>query len=121
MIGTPGFVAQRLTQARDARGLTAVALADLVGVSSATVSQYEHGRQSPSRDVMDRLSAVLHLPHGFFIRPLPGLDMDGIAYRSMSSATKNARMRAEARFYWLKEIVLYLAEYLDFPKINLPS
>ncbi|MEX2299482.1 MAG: ImmA/IrrE family metallo-endopeptidase [Bryobacterales bacterium] len=47
--------------------------------------------------------------------------MSKIAYRSMSSATKTARARAEARFFWLKEIAIYLAEYLDFPRVNLPT
>ncbi len=120
MLGTPGFKGQRLEQAREARGLTAIALAEMLGVKSANISQYEHGKQSPSRAVLEKLAQVLNLPTAFFLKPLRTSDMDGINYRSMSSATKAARARVEARYAWMKEIVAYLAEFLDFPALKIP-
>jgi hypothetical protein len=39
----------------------------------------------------------------------------------MSSATKLARSRASARHSWLREIVAYLGEYLNFPALNIPA
>src|SRR6266849_9103239 len=110
MIGTPGFKGRRLTQAREARGLTAVALAEMIGVKGANISHYEHGKQTPSPEVMDRISQVLNCPPAFFLREFKLLDDSCIWYRSMSAATKMARVRAEARFTWLKEIVGYLGE-----------
>ena len=47
-VGTPNFVGERLKEAREARGLTGVALADLVGVKRASISQYELGDASPA-------------------------------------------------------------------------
>lgn len=121
MLGTPGFKAKRLEQAREARGLTAVALAEMVGVKSANISQYEHGKQSPSVAVMDKLVQILNVPPAFFLKPVRQSDMGGINYRSMSSATKGARGRVEARYGWMKEIVAYLAEFVDFPDLRMPS
>jgi len=121
MIGTPGFNGKRLAQAREARGLTAVALAEMIGVKGANISHYEHGKQTPSPEVMDRISQVLNCPPAFFLREFKLLDDSCIWYRSMSAATKMARVRAEARFAWLKEIVDYLGEYLDFPRLNIPD
>lgn len=122
MIGSPGFVGQRLEQARKVSGLTAVALAEMLGVrSAANITQYEHQKQSPSPEVLERIVERLNRPRDFFFKPITTFDQDGICYRSMSSATKTARMRAETKLIWLKEITSYLRKYMDFPKVNLPS
>jgi Zn-dependent peptidase ImmA (M78 family)/transcriptional regulator with XRE-family HTH domain len=121
MIGTPGFVGERLTQAREARGLTAVSLAELIGAKSTSISNYECGRQSPSREVMERLVTVLNQPTAFFLRPMPPGEPEDIWWRAMSSATKSARGRAQARHVWLREIIAYLEEYVDFPAVNVPD
>jgi transcriptional regulator with XRE-family HTH domain len=50
MRGTPGFVGDRLREAREARGLSAVSLADLLGITRQAISLYEsghHGTNSP--------------------------------------------------------------------------
>jgi len=121
MIGTPGFCGDRLAQAREARGLTATALSEMIGLRTANISQYEHGKQSPSPDVMERIAGVLNQPISFFLRPVTPVSEDSIWWRAMSSATKSARGRAHARFTWLTEIVSYLDDYVDFPAVNLPA
>ena len=56
MIGTPGFVGERLTEARQARGLTGTSLAEILSVRPGSISQYEHG----SCCFQDK-NALLHL------------------------------------------------------------
>lgn len=119
-IGTPGFVNSRLTEAREARGLSQTSLAQLIDVNVQSISQYEHGRQSPSPQVMDAICNKLNFDLRFFLRPSVE-HQKGANYRSMSSATKSARTKAERRFGWAKEITWYLREYLDMPEINLPA
>jgi Zn-dependent peptidase ImmA (M78 family)/transcriptional regulator with XRE-family HTH domain len=121
MIGTPGFIGERLMQAREARGLNATSLAEMIGVKSANISHYEHGKQSPSPEVMERIVHVLNQPLSFFLKPVVCYSDDGIWWRAMHSATKTARGRAEARYQWLREIVSYLYDYVDFPAVNLPD
>ena len=115
------FNNERLLQARNARGLTAVSLADIVEVSPSTISLYEKGSQKPRQEVLDRLARVLDLPPPFFLRPVPIVKPDRLFYRSMSAATKAARARVEARYEWTVEIILYLLEFFDFPTLNLPE
>jgi len=119
--GIAAFRPERLTQARDARELTAITLADLASVSPATISQYENGHQKPRQDVLDRLSRALNVGSDFFLRPLLIDKPTRLFYRSMSSATKSARARAEARFQWYLESMDYLLSFFDFPDLNLPS
>ena len=99
--GTPGFVGGRLTEAREARGLTAVALADLLGVSKAAISQYESGHVTPRPDIMQKMAQVLNLPPYFFSRPVQEHEAATVFYRSLSAATRTARSRAERRMGWL--------------------
>lgn len=118
--GTPGFLGERLKQSRKAMGLTVTALAELIGVTKQAVSQYEKGVDSPREEVFAKICQLFkHEPH-FFLRPTrfkPGLSF----YRSMASATKGARERAEIRQLWIREGLDYLSEYLDFPAVNFPQ
>ena len=120
-IGTAGFVGARLRQAREARGLTLVALADLVEVSAAAISQYEKGEHTPRSETLAKLSLHLNVPIDNFLNTRIVGPNSNVFYRSMSAATKQARSRAERRYEWFKEIVEYLSSYLDFPEANIPS
>lgn len=120
-IGTPGFSGARLAEAREARGLTQTALADLTGIKIQSISAYEQGRQSPSPEGLLSLAEKLNVPERSFLRPPSSHSIERIQYRSLSSATKMARTRAERKHGWLKEIAAYLREYVDFPVINLPQ
>ena len=120
-IGTPGFIGERLTEARQSFGLTKVALAEMINVSPAAISQYESGPQTPRPDVMDRIAEKLGFPRSFFLRPVVGDDSDPIFWRSNASATQVARERCLQRLRWIKEIRSYLGEFFDFPKLDLPT
>ena len=120
--GTPGFVGARLKEAREARFLSAIALADLVGVSRQAISLYENGAKTPGPEVMQSLTSTLNLPELFFCRPLSDADQDNtVFWRSMSAATKTARNRAKMRYRWIRDIVSYLREFIAFPEVNLPK
>jgi Zn-dependent peptidase ImmA (M78 family)/DNA-binding XRE family transcriptional regulator len=118
--GTPGFVGARLREAREVRSLTLVALSEIVGVSAQSLSQYESGRSSPSPAVFERIAAAVNLPEHRFLLPERSSQAGTRFYRSMSSATKSARSRAERRFDWLRDIVGYLSEFVAFPTPNFP-
>ena len=120
-VGTPGFVGERLKEAREARGLTGVALAELVGVKRASISLYELGKASPQMDVLVSLSSALNVPTAFFLRPPSQPDIDGQFYRSLSAASKSDRLRIRRKYSWLKEITSYLRGYVRFPYANLPK
>lgn len=119
---TPGFVGARLKEAREARGLTAIALADLLQVSRQVVSDYEQDNKAPGPAVMKKICENLHMPYIFFLdsREDRVPEDSPIFYRSLSSATKIARVRAQRRFVWLCDIVSFLSKFVDFPKVNLP-
>lgn len=119
--GVPGFVPDRLREAREARGLTQTALSELLGVSREAVSQYERDASVPSPETLSRISDVLRVPVNNFMLPSSEDEPSPFYYRSMSSATKRERIRSERRFAWLARIVDYLEWYVEFPDVNIPK
>ena len=50
----------------------------MIGVKSSNISNYEHGRQSPSPEVMECIAKVLNQPMAFFLRPMPPAELEDI-------------------------------------------
>jgi Zn-dependent peptidase ImmA (M78 family)/DNA-binding XRE family transcriptional regulator len=119
--GTPGFRGARLVEAREARALTGVALADMVGVTRASITQYEKDVQTPRPDVMKRMVEVLNLPLEFFLRELRPSATGVFHYRSLAAATKTLRRQAQRRQDWVRDIVAWLEEMIELPKIDFPD
>jgi len=120
--GTPGFVGERLRQAREARGLTAISLAHILGISRAAISQYENGSASPQPSVMDRIAERLNLPVSYFLIPRESASSRAVFFRSLAAATKAERGRGNSRIEWLSEIVVpYFRTFVSFPRVNVPS
>jgi Zn-dependent peptidase ImmA (M78 family)/transcriptional regulator with XRE-family HTH domain len=120
-VGTPGFIAQRLTEAREARGYAQTALSELTGIKSQSISHYEQGRQSPSPEALVLLCEKLDVPERYFLRPMPDHSMRGIFFRSLRPQTRAIRIKAERRLSWMKEIAAYLRRQVDLPAPSLPD
>jgi len=119
-LGTPGFAGTALREAREARGITASSLSDLLGVTRSAVSQYELGIQSPRPEILERICSALNLPASHFLGRPQLEDFRIVFYRSMSADTKQARLRAERRLQWLRSMTEYLKGYVEMPSANLP-
>lgn len=117
--GTPGFSGPRLREAREARVISASALAEVLGVTRAAISQYEKDQASPRPDVMLRMSQALNQPVGFFLRPARPSEQRRVFFRSRAAATKGARLKGEHRLNWLSDIVRLIARSVDLPEVKL--
>ncbi|EKO4003676.1 helix-turn-helix domain-containing protein [Vibrio fluvialis] len=119
--GVGGFESYRLTQAREALGLTKVALATLVNVSGATITQWESGKQNPQEDKLQLLASALGQSTHWFLKPVPQEPGTPYFFRSLSAATKIGRTATKIKLDWLAEISVCLEKYVDWPKLNLPE
>ncbi len=118
--GTPGFSGARLREARESRALSVISMAELAGVSTQAIYQYEADRNSPGPEVLAKIAVAANLPEAFFLQPARDPQEHTIYYRSMSSATKTARRRADSRLNWVRDIVAYVEEFVALPETNLP-
>lgn len=122
-LGTSGFVGGRLRQARNARGISATAMADLMNITSASISLYERGESSPQVELLARIADTLDLPMSFFTLPIRTEKTKPVFFRShlRSIVTKMDLKRCDSMVEWLGDIILpYLRQYISFPAVNLP-
>ena len=120
MKGTADFRGDRLREAREARGLTVSALADLLNLSRVSVGRYEKGVVSPPLEVVGHLTEVLRVPAPFLFKPGPVVS-DTLFYRSLVSNTKVSRLRAERKYGWLKQLFGYIRGFVRTPPANMPA
>lgn len=121
MKGSPGFIGERLKQAREARGLTAISLSELIGISRQAISMYESGEVTPQPDMLYLIAEKLNMPVPFFITPIDATNTKPVFFRSLSAATKMDRSRGNTRIEWLADFIIpYLRKMLSFPNVNIP-
>lgn len=122
-IGVEGFIGERLTEAREARGImTKSALADLLDLSVKAVSQYENNIMKPRHETVTRMAQQLRVKESFFFIPLPRKISNPVFWRSRHAATNASRTVAERKLNWAKCISdEYLKQYLELPSLNIPT
>ena len=121
-IGVDGFIGKRLAEARLARGiLTQGSLASMLNKSSSSaISAYENGTIKPRPEIVSEIADLLKIKESYLFRPSPNTFYP-IFWRSSHTTTKDKRAIAQAKFSWTKLIDSYLKQFLDMPKLNLPS
>lgn len=117
------IIPERLREAREARGLTTQALAELIGVSRQAVAQFEVGQSAPSAETMTSIYTVLNQPPVFFTtRRDKGRENTGtIFWRSLARMKKHERDRIARRLDWLQDVLSYLEEFMELPPVHLPA
>jgi Zn-dependent peptidase ImmA (M78 family)/transcriptional regulator with XRE-family HTH domain len=127
-IGVNGFIGERLTEAREARGLmTQTALADLlkaqnVSVTKSAISLYENNLSDPRPEMVGELAKLLGVKESFFFLSLPKMPSNPIFWRSRQMTIRDKRTIAERKFGWSKWIIdQYLKNYMDMPPLQFPG
>lgn len=115
------FVKERLTEVREARGLTQTGVAKSLGRSNSTISNWERGEQAPEPTALEQLAGIMDVPTGYFRMPMPEYGDCAIFFRSLANATARIRTREKARVRWLQHISLTLQQTLDFPEVRFPQ
>lgn len=113
----------RIKQARVSRGLSMLELSELASVSKQAISQYELGKISPSKPVLNRIAGVLKYPGTFFYKQLPVNKSanSAVFFRSRKTAKIKEKDAAKEKIKIFREINDYLGAYVNFPKLNLPK
>jgi Zn-dependent peptidase ImmA (M78 family)/transcriptional regulator with XRE-family HTH domain len=117
------FDGERLTLARLYRGLRKGDVAQAIGVTAASVGQYEQGRTRPSAPVLAALALHLGFPPDFFEkgRPLSRVHEAEAHFRRLRATTKRERDGLLARLSLLAELVLHVEQRVELPAVNIPE
>jgi len=117
------FDPNRLRIARLDAGLRANQLADLVGVNSSAISQYEHGYARPSTTTLAQLALALGVPVRWFAttRPIGAVSEAGAHFRSLRASSKQERGRAFAHAVIAWDLCRVLEMKVRLPDVDVPS
>jgi Zn-dependent peptidase ImmA (M78 family)/DNA-binding XRE family transcriptional regulator len=114
---TADFNPGRLRLARRRRGLTKIALARRIGVSSRSMTAFERGEIPPGRDTLAKLATVLDFPVSFFWGPdLDEPPEEGSSFRALTTLTASQRHQTLGA----GALALALSEWID-ARFSLPD
>ncbi|MFD8652773.1 helix-turn-helix domain-containing protein [Streptomyces mirabilis] len=112
----------RITLARKRRGMTIVELSRKVDISTQSLSNYEHGRQHPSEETLERISDILGFPLEFFSSPeLEEIPSGSVAFRARSKLTAGRRDVALSVGRLALELDAEISQRFRLPAADIPS
>lgn len=116
VVVTSRFNGMRLTLAREIRSISSPKLAEKIGVTKQTVSQYENGLIKPSMDKVLAISQELDFPPKFFFEGNEDSFSPGIAYcRATTTTTRTAKLRQTSIDVLKSYIYNCFTEYIEYP------
>jgi Zn-dependent peptidase ImmA (M78 family)/transcriptional regulator with XRE-family HTH domain len=116
-------VPERIREAKEGKGLTSEAFAEILNVSRQAVGQYETGKITPSAEVMSRIIAITEQPPSFFTASR-SRNAEGFGtpfWRGLKRMNTPDRLRISRRLEWAHDIVLFIERYLVLPETKLPN
>ena len=120
-VGTPGFVPERLIEARAIRRISSKSqLARLLSVNPSTVTRWEDGTSAPDAEALSSLSSELRLRREFFLRPTFSSPRP-MFNRSLSSTLVRDKNYQNAQMQWLHEVSAVIQHYVDYPAVDIPD
>lgn len=123
-VGISGFQPERLTQMREARGLSKINLGRLVERSPSTITKWENGNHSPDAEVLYELSKILNCPVTWFTKPYVSQvsqeEKKPVFFRTLSATAKDLCKASEIYMEWFQELSSHFQEYVDYPDVNVP-
>lgn len=117
------FDGKRLTLARELSGINKTQLARDLDKSTAAVSGWESGTKRPSPANVSMLALRLGVDPEFFIarNSFSSALLPAPHYRSLRSTTQAHRRQSQRFVEQVRETVLGLEQYVEFPSLNLPE
>lgn len=114
------FQAKRLTLARELRGLTKAELAEIVGKTPSSISQFEDEdvNLKPDAATLGQLAMALSVPIQFFTRKMNSdlIHLDKCHFRSLRSASQKDRRKLLAMGSIMYDILEYIDSIIEFPQ-----
>ena len=104
------FSAPRLDLARRLRGMTQIALAREVGISTKSLNRYLTKGNAPQAEVVGRFATTLNFPARFFYGLVPeSIEPSAPSFRALSTMTRRQRDQACAAGV----LGVYLSDWVD--------
>ncbi|MDT8717621.1 ImmA/IrrE family metallo-endopeptidase [Clostridium sp. 19966] len=116
------FNGARLQVARKYRGKTITELAEDIGVTKQSISQFENGQISPQFDTLMKITSTLKFPREYFYEEdTMDIQQGNTYFRALSKMSKKEENVQKERTKMIGKLFSFLNEYIEFPTLNLPK
>lgn len=116
------FQPERLTLARQRRGMNKTSLAKAISVTAATISAYEKGSSEPTPNTIGKLSDTLQFPIPFFFADLDHeVPVGSASFRALSRMTASQRDAALASGTLCVVLNDWIEKRFDLPEPDVPD
>ena len=116
------FVIEKLILARKQRGKSKKDLANSLGISQKTLSEWETGKSTPKYENIQQVAAYLNFPTEFFYTDEEfKLQIEDISFRALSRLSASDRDKAIANLNLAFLINKWIDTHFNLPKIKLPD
>lgn len=114
------FNGARLKAARQYNAMTIGDVANALGISNQSISQFENNKTEPKLENVFLLSNLLGFPREYFYeRDESDVAIGNTYFRSLASTSKKERNAQVERVKLLSKIYEAIQEYISFPKFDL--
>jgi transcriptional regulator with XRE-family HTH domain len=93
----PNYFGSALRKTREGVGLSLRRIADSSGISPTFLSDIEHGRRMPSREIVGKLAAAMELPASDLLKLDPRESLDEIVPEVLASPETGVALAAVCR------------------------
>lgn len=116
-------IPDRIKEARKSVGLNQRELADLIGVTRQSVSQWEQGAKNPDGSTLFQIASALKQPVSYFTtdRPATFGESSVAFYRAFGAQTKKRNEQCDAWKDWLVQATAFLCNAVKIPDTVLPD
>ncbi|WP_132995802.1 helix-turn-helix domain-containing protein [Sporanaerobacter acetigenes] len=122
MLKSKKFNGTRLKSARIYRGMTITELANYIGVTKQSISQFENNQISPQFDTLMKMIKILEFPREYFYEEDKiEVSLGNTYFRALSKMSKKEENMQKEKTKLLGKIFSFLNEYIEFPSLNLPE
>ena len=107
--------------ARESRGLSQSKLAELLGITQATLSRIEKDVIAVTPNSIIKIARVLNYPESFFEKEIRIAGESTLFYRKRASMTVGDLSVLESKISILSKSIDELMESIDIPELRIPS
>lgn len=115
------FNPARLAEARAYRKMTGEELANSVGISKQSISQFENNKAEPEYDTLIKISSILGFPIRYFYEECIPVLQGNTYFRALYSSNKRELQSQKIKTQYVAHIQHTLSRFVDFRPYNVPE
>lgn len=123
MNNSRNIIPERLTEAREGKGMTKVELAQKLGLSRVSISQYENGISNPSVSSIISMADILEQEINYFYKMPSRLYTvsSPVTFRKLSATAAKSRRIAKVKMVYANDLLENIYNFIEQQPMTVPT